>query len=249
MIRAVDVSAWSGPISFQQCVGLREAGVGMVIVQLHGGGPDGTGFNPHAPATLEATLDAGLLIAGYVWPSWSWMEALNNIQPFQSRLQFLALDVEADAPVHRDQIVGIRSADHLPVIYTSRGAWQSIMGVINLFDDVPLWDASYWSEYDANTWPPHLGARWVPYGGWTSRSGWQFKGSTDYLGVHCDLNVFDEAFVGAQGPVPPSPDLAARVAALESLQETLEARLTGVAVDVARQNRILARLREALDAT
>ena len=123
----------------------------------------------------------------YVWPP----------QPFDAPqgVKWVALDVEEwleyRIPVTREDIDYLKAQGVQPVIYTSRYEWGVVMGGSEEFADVPLWDAAY-TGLTPWQWPTDVQLGFVPYGGWTKRFGWQFKGTTSYLGGSVDLNIFED---------------------------------------------------------
>jgi hypothetical protein len=201
-IRAVDCSAYQGAVSAETFRQLRALGVTAFVPQVYGSTPDGTGPNPYLAIQTRNALAAGLAVpGGYVWPSWGWPQALAHWQRTlpDLPLRFLALDVEADAPVHPDQVRDLRSRGIEPVIYTSWSQWERIMGDSPYYswfaeNGVPVWVAYYPSRDWAGDWPnTHLPPAYVPRP-WAARPGlvvgWQFRGTTPVAGSQFDLNVF-----------------------------------------------------------
>jgi GH25 family lysozyme M1 (1,4-beta-N-acetylmuramidase) len=198
VVRAVDVSAWTGEITPAAWAAMRSSGIDLAIIQGHGGGPRGTGVNPFAEQQAAAAREAGLLVAGYAWPPSSWAEALAVLRRSIASLLFLALDVESGARVEQSHVVGCFNAGVHPVIYTSRSQWAAIMGGSTDFKDVDLWDAVYPLSRGPGDWPTDLTPGFVPYGGWSRRIGWQWRGTTPLFGESVDLNVFDLHWVEAR---------------------------------------------------
>lgn len=206
-VRAVDCSAYQGPVGQDVFRRLRgEHGVRLFVPQLHGGTPDGTGPNPYLGVQVRNALAAGLaVVGGYVWPSWAWPDALAHWQRTlpDVPLRFLALDVEAEAPVHPDQILDIRARGIEPTIYTSWSQWERIMRQSPHYswfadNNVPIWAAYYPSREWAGDWPEtHMPPAYIPRP-WETRPalvvGWQFRGTVSLAGSSFDLNVFDPAW-------------------------------------------------------
>lgn len=203
-VRAVDCSAYQGPVGQDVFRRLRgEHGVRLFVPQLHGGTPDGTGPNPYLGVQVRNALAAGLaVVGGYVWPSWAWPDALAHWQRTlpDVPLRFLALDVEAEAPVHPDQILDIRARGIEPTIYTSWSQWERIMRQSPHYswfadNNVPIWAAYYPSREWAGDWPEtHMPPAYIPRP-WETRPalvvGWQFRGTVSLAGSSFDLNVFN----------------------------------------------------------
>ncbi len=194
LVRAVDCSAYTGEVPGDAWDYLGSQGVGLVIVQLYGGGPAGVGPNPYARQQLETALASGKRVAGYAWPPAAWAEGWDQV-PSRMPLEFLSLDVEEGQPVGLEHELGVRAAGLEPWIYTSRSQWLAVMGDSDLFSHLPLWDAVYPPGLRNNGWPYELHTSFRPYGGWTSRAGWQFRGTTDLGGKSFDLNVFDPSYL------------------------------------------------------
>lgn len=190
LVRAVDVSAWTGEIADSAWASMHSSGIRLAIIQGYGGGPYGTGPNPYARQQLAGARRAGLTVAGYTWPPGQWPYAwdiLDDHGPFA----FIALDVEAGASVSPADMYGVARLDVEPVIYASRSSWTEIMGADTRFAPLGLWDAGGRRYHGDLTWPDSLDEEWVPYGGWTHRVGWQWHGSTPLFGETVDLSVFD----------------------------------------------------------
>jgi hypothetical protein len=110
-------------------------------------------------------------------------------------LAFLALDVEADARVQARYVQGVKFLGRRPWIYTSISQWRAIMGNDPSYSSTPLWDAGYPAGWGVKDWPTDLHARWTPYGGWSRRAAWQWKGTTILAKESFDLNVVDSGVI------------------------------------------------------
>jgi hypothetical protein len=161
----------------------------------------------HTQSQLKMALDAGLKIAVYARDATCWQGGIAAAGPYQSQLQFFALDVETGSPpVTRAMVDGVRALGVRPVIYSGSGMWPSIMNNSSAFADVPLWDtnagAVNYSGWLADTGAPAA----VAYGGWNTpanpRVGVQQKFEHNLNGVLVDLNSFDAAFLGLGDPAP-----------------------------------------------
>ncbi|WP_322510715.1 GH25 family lysozyme [Chloroflexus sp.] len=198
ILRAIDVSAWTGPISSSQAKALAEDGIRLIIVQIHGGGPGGTGVNRHLFQQLAVAREAGMMVAGYIWPPRAVMERhVQDILSCARDLRFVALDVEAREGVHREHVQAVEGLGHRPVIYSSPGEWAAVMRNSTEFRDVAYWEANYVRKFRNamgnwnGRWPDESDRPWIPVtrGGWFFSPIWQFVGTTTLHGVKCDLNV------------------------------------------------------------
>ncbi|MEB0287721.1 hypothetical protein QN345_18380 [Cryobacterium sp. 10I1] len=168
----------------------------------------------HTQAQLKMALDAGLKIAVYTRDATCWQGGIAAAGPYQSQLQFFALDVESGSPpVTRAMVDGVRAMGVRPVIYSGSGMWPSIMNNSGAFADVPLWDtnagAVNYSGWLADTGAPAA----VSYGGWNTaanpRIGVQQKFEHNLNGVLVDLNSFDATFLGLGATAPVAPVVVA----------------------------------------
>jgi GH25 family lysozyme M1 (1,4-beta-N-acetylmuramidase) len=208
-IRGVDISEYSGEVPVDSWQRLKVEGWDFAIVGAWGG----RGKNDFAESQLSAARQAGLKTAAYALlnfdrtdesGSYQIDQALMAIGAEKSYLAFLAIDVERAWPVKVDAtqriteaIERVKSAGLRPIIYTSRGAWQSITGNSLAFSELPLWDTD-WDQKSS------LQEIWRSYGGWTNRVGKQY-GHDLWIGekpwqVWADLNVFDASLFGFAPP-------------------------------------------------
>ncbi|GAP57168.1 hypothetical protein AHiyo6_37330, partial [Arthrobacter sp. Hiyo6] len=92
---------------------------------------------------LGMALAAGLKIAVYTRDPNCWQGGISAAGPYQSQLQFFALDVETGGPVvTRDMVDGVKAMGVRPVIYTGSGMWPQMTDNSTAFSDVPLWDTN-----------------------------------------------------------------------------------------------------------
>lgn len=157
--------------------------VGVIVQAITG--LDG---NSYTRQQLQACVDNGLRIAGYVWcfPGTDVASRLSMFQGFN--LDALWLDVEQQglttANVQRDLDVCDAFEDNgkLTGIYTGKWFWDQ-MGWGDLWSNRPLWDA----HYDAVA---ATDQNFAPYGGWTSCVVKQYRGTSDIGTVHqIDMDV------------------------------------------------------------
>lgn len=250
-IRAVDFSAWTGTIEDEDWNYLWDQDVRLAIVQAYGGRPGGaTGPNPYAQQQLAGAKRRGMYLAAYTYPSWAWVEALENLGPFVSDMQALALDVEARAPVHPDQIDDLRAMGIRPIIYASAHTWSTIMGDSPFKDtfaemDVGLWVAQYPYRDWSGQWPTNVqdGMRYQ-VDGWQRCVGWQFAGTTTLSDETWDLNIFEDDFIAQ-----PPDDCSDRLAACEAQIAELEAALGLSEAEVANLRAVMHSAAHVLDNT
>lgn len=186
IIRAIDCSSFSGlpkPADIDQ---LQDLGVKLAIVQAHGGLPGGkTGPNPLYNDQLAIFHGAGFDVATYHWPpaAATWVTA----HPWSI---FTALDVEARATIPQEAVLGSLARGEKALAYTGRGSWAGQAW------GLALWDASYFEDLGLANWPTDLADRFVAYGPWGFRVGWQFKGTTRLAGgLSVDLSIFSEHYI------------------------------------------------------
>jgi hypothetical protein len=197
VVRAVDVSGWTGEISPAAWQSMRSSGIELAIIQGYGGTPGGLGPNPHAKQQSAGASDAGIQVAAYSWPPAEWRTAFLAVV-VRAPVSFVALDVEAGVGVTRLIVAQVKAAGLRPVIYASVSTWSEIMNDVTAYADVPLWDAGGRRYHGAIAWPATLEEERVPYGGWDRRIGWQWHGTTPLFGASVDLSIFDREFVFGQ---------------------------------------------------
>lgn len=193
-MRAIDVSDFSGKITEEQFRLVKEKHqIEGVIIQLHGGrAVGGVGINRFVSLQRENALRAGLWVAGYIWPPMAATRA-DVVTLMKQGWKFIALDVEGrkEHVVTREYINAVADTGNVPVIYTSRTQWHTIMNDSRQYKDIPLWEARYkyapnWPRDDeVNVWDSGVSPCW------DSRIAWQFYGTSVLGGIKCDLNVVD----------------------------------------------------------
>jgi GH25 family lysozyme M1 (1,4-beta-N-acetylmuramidase) len=217
---AVDMSNFTDPLSPTAIRGLKDAGVGHVIVQAIDPPPAYPAGRTRAQ--IQACLDAGLSVDAYVW-LWFDLDA-NDIQRKLHLLDGLNvrqlwLDVEDTASVNYDQATceakvaaALAACDAYATtgstragVYSGRWFWvdRRYMGNCTSFADRALWDANYDDVADSK-----MG--YVPYGGWNAVTIKQFRGTTAIAGIAgLDLSVLSvELAAQLSAPVaqPPKSD-------------------------------------------
>lgn len=203
-MRAFDVSRYSTgnvPVSVDS---LRAIYADDVRLAIPGCWHGSEGYDAVAE-TLYNSRQAGLLTATYIalTPAYDGythvMKGYSLCGAEWSYLRFVALDVEVAGITRNALIAAIKQIVALgqrPIIYTSRGAWNSVMDDSQDFWWLPLWDAHYIND-------PLFGAQFNPYGNWTlaNLAGDQYTDTTPYQGISVDFDVFSDAFVNSS-PAP-----------------------------------------------
>jgi GH25 family lysozyme M1 (1,4-beta-N-acetylmuramidase) len=208
-VKGVDVSSYTGEVPIDSWQHLKAEGLDFVIVGAWGG----RAKNNFAKSQLNAARQAELKTAAYALlnfdranesGSYQVNQALMAIGEEKPYLMFMAIDVENAWPVKvdaiqriADAVEAVRSAGLTPVIYTHRGAWQSITKNSVAFSNLPLWDTD-WDKKGS------LQETWRPYGGWTNRTGKQYDhdlwaGQKPWQ-VWADLDVFNASLFGLTAP-------------------------------------------------
>jgi GH25 family lysozyme M1 (1,4-beta-N-acetylmuramidase) len=197
--RGVDVSKWGGAVPVASWQRLRQTGWHFAVVGSWGS----YGLNPHARTQLAGARKAGLDTAVYALlhfddpaksGEWQVAQALASLGDEARHLHFLALDVEIKGgPVRVDAVALIADAVRAverrglrPVIYTSRRDWIRMTGDSTAFSHLPLWMPRYDGVPQLNV---DGRAPWVPFGGWTTQTAKQHRGTTRLHGISVDLNV------------------------------------------------------------
>ncbi len=240
---AVDVSNYTDALTAEEVQALKDAGVGLVIVQAvdpPAGYPAGKTRDQ-----IEVCLAGGLAVDAYVW-IWFDMDS-SDIQRKLSLLDGLAirqlwLDVEDTAASKYDAATCEQKvADALALcdaygttsnqvgVYTGLWFWtdRRYMGNTVAFASRELWDA----HYDLI---PDSAVGFVPYGGWTTPRIKQYQGSTSLAGIAgLDLNVLSSAEAGELTPAPePSPQPSDPCASITADRDGLISALGYIAGDL-----------------
>lgn len=218
LLKAIDVSTYGGAISADQWREVKADGYQLAVVGLW----HGKSINPYANQQCLGALDAGLMIAGYVYLApWTGRTGSQQVDVGMGtlsiaavdNLRFMALDAECDGiseGMIARAIDWVIAYDLRPIIYTGRWWWVEHFGNPEMFKDLPLWTAQYPLVLPNQ---PNLLDIPLLYGGWRRERlvGWQWKGTTDLHGVNCDLNVFDAAFVRGEEEEMPRMGLYGRI--------------------------------------
>ncbi|MEZ2390130.1 hypothetical protein AB6813_11385 [bacterium RCC_150] len=146
-------------------------------------------------------ITAGLKIAVYTRDPNCWQGGITAAgPPYQSQLQFFALDAETGEPqIRRAMVDGVKGMGLRPVIYSGSGIWPQLMNNSTAFSDIPLWDTNA-GNINYKKWTTnYLAPTPVQYGGWntptTMRVGVQQKFNQSLNGVVVDLDSFDATFL------------------------------------------------------
>ena len=195
IIRAADVSLYSGSISEAQWQHAAAMGIKLAIVGLW----TGTQHNDYAVPTLVNARRVGLTTAGYVL-----LNGMPGAQSIQicadligremSSLNFLALDVElygVTQAIVEDAAKAVSDLDMVSCIYTSASKWKELLGNPDFAAKagLQLWSAHYGTPENLDEDPG--------YGGWSQALllGKQYRGSNTRLGFNADLSVFRKEWV------------------------------------------------------
>ncbi|TAH33935.1 hypothetical protein EYC58_00040 [Candidatus Saccharibacteria bacterium] len=157
---------------------------------------------PEAQPIIQKALAAGMKVGAYTRDPSCWHNGILAAGPYQSQLQFFALDVETDpgVKVTRAMVDGVAAMGVRPIIYSGSGMWSGVQGGNDTsFADVPLWDTDT-ATINFNTWQANiLSPTPVKYGGWntstTMRVGVQQMFEYTFNGINVDLNSFDASFL------------------------------------------------------
>jgi hypothetical protein len=155
-----------------------------------------------AQPQIQAAIAAGLKVAAYTRNPDCWQNGILATGPYQSQLQFFALDIETDpgVPATLAMVSGIKSMGVRPVIYSGSNMWAGLEGSLSKsFSNLPLWDTNAsvfpYSSWQANYEEPKP----IPFGGWNTaanmRIGIQQQIEYDLNGVKVDLNSFNADFL------------------------------------------------------
>lgn len=232
-----DISAWQGRPSRQWFKELRQAGFGVSIIQLWGGGPQGKGPNPHAAYQLTMSIEEDFDVMGYLWiPSGetetnllvdSAVAAAADTFP---KVRYLFPDVEAQfvGAARMQNVLDNCHAHGKPTgIYTRSGAFNLIGGS---FPNEKLWDAAWFHNSgimpDRAIWPAEPGL--AHYGGWTERAIRQFAGDVNLFGGKLDLNIVNYDRLGLTATVTPIPNPTVEELTMGQYED-LAARIDGLA--------------------
>lgn len=231
VLRGVDASEWTGPISRETFRHLWDRGVRVFIAQAWGGGPVYGRANDYYHQAVDAAQAAGLKVAAYCWPPADWADCLEWMRGTRESVTTLALDVEAGAGVSRSIIQAVRAAQLDPVIYCSPNSWATIMDDSRdpIYGSCPLWLARYvYATSPGIWWPDNIrdafgavnGRPRTEVGPWSldDLGGWQFQGSTPAYGETFDLNlVYADMLEPKQEDE--MPDLTELISKVDGLRE------------------------------
>lgn len=206
-MRAFDTSRYATgnqPISSTTVAALRVAFDLAIIGAWHG-----TEGYDAAEQSLSDCHTSGMEIATYaaLSPGKDASAAVDEAKARCGRAwescRFCAIDVETDGVTH-DQIATaterIVTLSMLPIVYTSKYKWQSLLANTPDFRTLYLWDAWY---NGAATLDDFISGT---YGGWTwdTLAGKQYSNSTVFRDISIDYNTFaDEKVWKMHAPEPP----------------------------------------------
>lgn len=201
-MKAIDVSIYSGEIPVEKWRAVKVEGYELAIIGLF----HGRTANHYAAQQMRAAHEAGMLLAGYVLIApWTGMTGGGQVETglevaapeLIPQLRFLAVDMEVDGATEVmawDAISRVGISEGLrPLIYTGRWWWVYHFKDSKEFKDIPLWAAQY--PFFMPDEPENL-LEWVKlYGGWTQFVGWQYTDTTQFHGINCCKDWFDDAWI------------------------------------------------------
>lgn len=216
-IKAADISNYTDTLEQGEIDCLKAAGVQHVTVRASL--DDGLPSMDIAKQQLAALKDAGISTSLYAWTYSDW-EARRTVQDTVATFGKLAttdliwLDVEPyrlnnprlpSLAWLRDAVDEVKRQGYRPGIYTGKWVWNEPAYPYNgstAFADLPLWMATFDQT-------PDLQGGGLPFGGWQTAAIEQYAGSGQQqtCGLFVDLDVIDEALLGATPPPPPTIDL------------------------------------------
>lgn len=190
LVEAVDVSKYTGDIDPRRWTRARHAGVGLAIV----GAWHSTSGNTNAEDQLRDSRESGMTTAAYVvLNNRDGVTACAKAKSFCGKewdhLSFVALDCELSSMTPSSlfgAVKALRTANKRIVIYTYWSFWHNEYDNSVEVRDIPLWDARPDHDNSSLDWGHHS-----PYGGWTKRTGKQYKADDKSLGFLCDRSIFD----------------------------------------------------------
>lgn len=155
-----------------------------------------------AQTQIANALAAGLKVAAYTRNPDCWQNGILATGPYQSQLQFFALDIETDpgVPATQAMVNGIKALGVRPIIYSGWRMWAGLQGSTALdFSNLPLWDTDP-SQFSYQSWQAnYLSPKPVPFGGWNTtanpRVGVQQQFEYTLNGVNIDLDSFNATFL------------------------------------------------------
>ena len=221
----VDFSQHGGPLALSTVECWKSTGVKYAIVQ----------YSSRMPQHLATLNQAGNIeIEAYVYLYWGldpWgqspqVRTSNAIAMMRGLpVRRLWLDCEDSThPYREDQLrdcATICEQAGLPTgIYTGRWWWAPQTNNSHSFAQLPLWHAQYLGQAptpDLSKLPRDFSS-FVPYGGWTTPTIWQWWNTTNLCGHSVDLNAMED-------DVPSQEELIGRV--VEALVNKYRVELVG----------------------
>jgi GH25 family lysozyme M1 (1,4-beta-N-acetylmuramidase) len=211
VLKGIDISNFTAPLTEAQLDCMRAAGIQYVVVRA---GLESQHHMGVCQQQLDQLHAAGFEVAVYIWSypdNWSPEQTIRDtIAVLGDRVSFVGfywIDVEqlpemVSVAAYEDWIARalaeIAAQGKRGGLYTGRWYWADPTHLNNStrFADVPLWLATFDQNGDFR-------GGGLPFGGWTSMIGEQYAGNGQQAmcGVNGDLNVFDDAVL----PPPPPP--------------------------------------------
>ena len=120
-----------------------------------------------AQEQIKLALQAGINYAAYTTAPGCWKQGIESVGAYRNQMQFFAVD--AETPVTRSTIDGIKATGVRPVLRTGAATWSKSMGASVAFSDVLLWESGTTAPVPLANWTANLD-RPAPteFGGWNS---------------------------------------------------------------------------------
>lgn len=182
MHTVVDLSNYQKQFSLADARTIKANGVSGVILGRQGAN------RPYEATQAAAALDAGLTIVGEYWISLggTWPQALPESK-------FIAVDVEPGSEFTTEEdidsaLAQIATTGRIPVIYSSKWAWDQLGLTTTKYASLALWDANYDGRADGFALPRR-------FGGWSACAIDQYTDKGQFgLSYQVDADAIDDAF-------------------------------------------------------
>lgn len=190
LIRAFDISVYTGAVSAEQMAAAKAAGYELAVV----GSWHGTQANKFAADQLENARTAGLRTATYVvlnGEQAGWQAVSMGLAACSAGdLDFVALDCELGVLTEQtftDGLQAVINAHLQPVVYTAKWYWDGHLSNPDWAYVWPLWSAQYDGEATLDDV--------VLYGGWSKAVGKQYSDKAADLPFTADQNIFSRSWL------------------------------------------------------
>lgn len=178
----IDVSNYQKQFSLADAQTIKANGCSFVILGRQAQN------RPYEATEAAAALDAGLTLVGEYWISLggAWPSPLPETK-------FIAVDVEPGSEFTTEQdidnaLAQVATTGRIPVIYSSKWAWDQLGLTTTKYAGIALWNANYDGRSDGFTLPR-------PFGGWSECAIDQYTDKGQFgLAYQVDANAIDDAF-------------------------------------------------------